>query len=61
MATYSVAFVNGADGEWDYVHEIEAASIDAANEAAEAWVAVHHPGLIDDWYLVGVDGANANG
>ena len=59
--TYSVAFVDGADGEWDCVHEFEAASIGAANDAAAAWVAVHYPGRIDDWYLVGVDGENANG
>jgi len=58
---YVVGFVNGADGEWDCVHEFEAESLDEANDTAAAWVAVHHPGRIDDWYLVGVDGQNVNG
>jgi len=64
VASYSVAFVDGADGEWDRVHELgaySAANIDAANEAAAAWVVAHHPGRINDWYLVCVDGENANG
>ena len=59
--TYSVAFVNGADGEWDCVHEFMANGIDAANEAAAAWVAVHYPGRIDDWFVLNARGENVNG
>jgi len=55
-ASYSVAFVNGADGSWDCVHSFVADGIDAANEAAAAWVAVHHPGRINDWYVVSIGG-----
>jgi len=60
-ASYSVAFVNGADGSWDCVHSFVADGIDAANEAAAAWVAVHHPGRANDWFVLNSRGENVNG